>query len=31
MGNRYSFINYPNELNGILTEVLDGDFDPEKE
>lgn len=31
MGNRYAFINYPNELNGILTEVLDGDFDPENE
>jgi len=30
MGNRYAFINYPNELNGILTELLDGDFDPEK-
>lgn len=28
MGNRYAFINYPKELNGVLTEVLDGDFDP---
>lgn len=31
MGNRYAFINYPGELNGVLTEVLDGVFDPEKE
>jgi len=30
MGTRYAFINYPNELSGILTEVLDGDFDPKK-
>ena len=26
-GNRYAFIHKPNELCGILTELLDGDFD----
>jgi methylmalonyl-CoA/ethylmalonyl-CoA epimerase len=26
-GNRYAFIQRPNELCGILTELLDGDFD----
>lgn len=29
MGNRYAFINKPQDLAGILTEVLDGEFDPE--
>jgi len=31
MGNRYAFINKPRELGGVLTEVLDGEFDPDKE
>jgi methylmalonyl-CoA/ethylmalonyl-CoA epimerase len=31
MGNRYAFINKPKDLAGILTEVLDGEFDPEKD
>ncbi len=26
-GNRYAFIHKPNELCGVLTELLDGDFD----
>ena len=30
MGNRYAFIDRPNELCGILTEILDGEFDPGK-
>jgi methylmalonyl-CoA/ethylmalonyl-CoA epimerase len=29
-GNRYAFIHKPNELCGILTELLDGDFDVEQ-
>jgi methylmalonyl-CoA/ethylmalonyl-CoA epimerase len=31
MGNRYAFIHKAKELAGILTEVLDGDFNMEKE
>lgn len=27
MGNRYAFLMPPPELNGVLTEILDGDFD----
>ena len=27
MGNRYAFIHAPKELGGVLTEVLDGEFD----
>jgi methylmalonyl-CoA/ethylmalonyl-CoA epimerase len=27
MGNRYAFIHSPRELSGVLTEVLDGEFD----
>jgi methylmalonyl-CoA/ethylmalonyl-CoA epimerase len=27
MGNRYAFIHSPRELAGVLTEVLDGEFD----
>ncbi len=27
MGNRYAFIHSPTELSGVLTEVLDGEFD----
>ncbi|HUJ90778.1 MAG TPA: VOC family protein [Syntrophorhabdales bacterium] len=26
-GNRYAFVHKPNELCGVLTELLDGDFD----
>ncbi len=26
-GNRYAFVHHPNKLNGVLTELLDGDFD----
>lgn len=26
MGNRYAFIHHPKELGGVLTEILDGDF-----
>jgi methylmalonyl-CoA/ethylmalonyl-CoA epimerase len=26
-GNRYAFIQKPNELGGVLTELLDGEFD----
>ena len=29
MGNRYAFIQPPNQMCGVLTEILDGDFDPE--
>ncbi len=28
MGNRYAFIQPPTRLSGVLTEVLDGEFDP---
>jgi methylmalonyl-CoA/ethylmalonyl-CoA epimerase len=26
-GNRYAFIHHPKKLNGVLTELLEGDFD----
>lgn len=26
-GNRYAFVHHPNKLNGVLTELLDGEFD----
>jgi methylmalonyl-CoA/ethylmalonyl-CoA epimerase len=29
MGNRYAFIMPPSDTCGVLTEILDGDFDPE--
>ena len=29
-GNRYAFINPPNQLCGVLTEIIDGEFDLEK-
>ena len=29
MGNRYAFIHRPKELCGVLTEVLDGEFNPD--
>ncbi|MDR3568984.1 MAG: VOC family protein [Syntrophobacteraceae bacterium] len=29
-GNRYAFVHHPRELNGVLTELLDGDFDVNK-
>ena len=25
-GNRYAFINYPKEMCGVLTEIIDGEF-----
>jgi methylmalonyl-CoA/ethylmalonyl-CoA epimerase len=27
LGNRYAFVHYPGQLSGVLTEVLDGEFD----
>ena len=30
MGNKYAFIMPPNEMCGVLTEIIDGEFDPEK-
>jgi len=30
MGIRYAFIHPPKDLSGVLTEILDGDFDPQK-
>lgn len=30
LGNRYAFIHHPKELCGVLTEVLDGEFDPDE-
>ncbi len=30
MGNRYAFIHRPKELGGVLTEVLDGEFNPDE-
>ena len=30
MGIRYAFIQPPKELGGVLTEILEGDFDPER-
>ena len=29
MGNRYAFVMPPSETFGVLTEILDGEFDPE--
>ncbi len=29
-GNRYAFINPPAQMCGVLTEIIDGDFDPKK-
>ncbi len=29
-GNRYAFITPPNEMCGVLTEIIDGEYDPEK-
>jgi methylmalonyl-CoA/ethylmalonyl-CoA epimerase len=29
-GNRYAFINPPNQMCGVLTEIIDGEFRPEK-
>ena len=31
MGNRYAFLQPPGQLAGVLTEILDGQFDPSKE
>lgn len=30
-GNRYAFIHFPKELSGVLTELLDGEFDYDQE
>lgn len=29
-GTRYAFVHHPNELHGVLTELLEGDFDLNK-
>jgi methylmalonyl-CoA/ethylmalonyl-CoA epimerase len=29
-GNRYAFVQHPRKLNGVLTELLEGDFDINK-
>ncbi|GAB6908348.1 Lactoylglutathione lyase-like lyase [Desulfosarcina cetonica] len=29
-GNRYAFVHHPRELNGVLTELLDGEFNVSK-
>jgi methylmalonyl-CoA/ethylmalonyl-CoA epimerase len=29
-GNRYAFVHHPTKLNGVLTELLEGDFDINK-
>jgi methylmalonyl-CoA/ethylmalonyl-CoA epimerase len=29
-GNRYAFVHHPTKLNGVLTELLEGDFDISK-
>lgn len=31
MGNRYAFLQPPAKLAGVLTEILDGDFEPQKD
>jgi len=31
MGNRYAFLQPPGQLAGVLTEIIDGRFDPSKE
>jgi methylmalonyl-CoA/ethylmalonyl-CoA epimerase len=28
LGNRFAFIMRPSEMSGVLTEIVDGDFDP---
>ncbi len=30
MGTRYAFVHHPGELNGVLTELIEGDFDINK-
>ena len=30
-GNRYAFVHHPHKLNGVLTELLEGDFDINKQ
>jgi methylmalonyl-CoA/ethylmalonyl-CoA epimerase len=30
-GTRYAFVHHPNKLHGVLTELLEGDFDINKE
>ena len=30
-GNRYAFVHHPNKLHGVLTELLEGDFDVTKQ
>jgi methylmalonyl-CoA/ethylmalonyl-CoA epimerase len=30
-GNRYAFVHHPTKLNGVLTELLEGDFDLAKQ
>lgn len=30
MGNRYAFLQPPKRMCGVLTEILDGEFDPDK-
>jgi len=30
-GTRYAFVHHPNKLNGVLTELLEGDFDINKD
>jgi methylmalonyl-CoA/ethylmalonyl-CoA epimerase len=30
-GNRYAFVHHPDKLNGVLTELLEGDFDISKQ
>lgn len=30
MGNRYAFIQPPKTMAGVLTEILDGEFDPDR-
>jgi methylmalonyl-CoA/ethylmalonyl-CoA epimerase len=30
-GNRYAFIHHPNKLGGVLTELIDGEFDINKQ
>ncbi len=29
-GTRYAFVHHPNKLHGVLTELLEGDFDINK-
>jgi methylmalonyl-CoA/ethylmalonyl-CoA epimerase len=29
-GNKYAFVHHPTKLNGVLTELLEGDFDISK-